>query len=186
MLVSAPNDGGYAWSPRYLAPMLTALYAGILCMVFRWGALRRRWAWRLLIVGLCVHAVQFTHQGMQILQQTSRQNLAYSRALQEFPAEHIVFDTAPAIGFLSEDILDTKRLYMALNTGDAQALVNRLRETGTEQFLYLRTPLGPPVFRESMPVTVAGYKGQYVSAVQQNVQGLQIHLMRWQPAGDQR
>lgn len=184
VLLSAPNDGGYAWSPRYLAPMLTALYAGILTIVYRWGALRRRWVWRLIILGLCLHAVQFTHQGMQILQQTSRQNLSYSRAIQELNVDYVIFDTAPTIGFLSEDIIDSKRLYMALNDADAQALVDRLRATGVERWLYLRTPFGPPVFQANMAVSNPRYaSGAYASVLQQNVQGMQIHLMQWQSSG---
>ncbi len=174
VLVIAPNDGGYSWSPRYLACVFAPLYLCTLAIFWRWAPLQR-WYIFVLLGALAIYSLEFTHRGMKILQQTSKQNLAYSQAIESFALDVVVFDAAPAVGFLSEEILSNKRLYMATEEDTARALVARLAATGVSEFLYLRTPLGGPALQLEMP---AGDGGLYRSVQNKNAGGMQIHRMR--------
>lgn len=184
VLITAPNDAGYSWSPRYLAFVFVPLYLVILMTILRWPAFRR-WYTIAPIVLLFMYGVHFTHTGMKILQRTSKQNLQYAQAIQTLSVDVLVIDIPPAIGFLSEEILNQKRIYMAQEPADADALMLRLAAAGVNEFIYIRTPLGQPILQLTMPVKNAAADAKtgqatkaYRSVRQVAAGGMQLHVMR--------
>lgn len=175
VLVVAPNDGGYSWSPRYLACVFAPLYLCILAIFWRWKILHRFYIYAAL-AALALYSVHFTHTGMKILQRTSKQNLTYSRAVESFDLDLIVFDAPPAMGFLSEKILSEKRIYMALDKESARDLAARLAETGVREFIYIRTPLRAPSLELETRLDGGGV---FRSTERSDVGGMQIHRMRF-------
>ena len=185
VLITAPNDAGYSWSPRYLAFVFVPLYLCILTMLLRWPVLRR-WYVTVGLGLLFAHAAHFTHAGMKILQRTSKQNLQYSQAIEKLSSDVLVIDAAPAIGFLSENLLNQKRIYMTLAKDNAQALMNQLAATGVREFIYIRTPLREPTLELTMPVnSTAGGAFRSSGTPDAVVDGMQLYVMRLQPGGIQ-
>ncbi|MEQ9365808.1 MAG: hypothetical protein RIF32_16310 [Leptospirales bacterium] len=177
VLIVAPNDGGYSWSPRYLACVFAPLYLCIFAIFRRWRALHR-WYVFAALAALAVYSLNFTHRGMKILQRTSKQNLAYSSAIQSFGLDVVVFDAPPTIGFMSEEILSDMRLYMALEKESAGDLLARLAATGVREFLYLRTPLRAPSIALETAIDGDQSSAVFRSVQQKDVGGMQIHHMR--------
>ena len=149
-LAVAPFDGGYSWSPRYLAFALPAFLILTLLVIYSDHKLFQNIITKVLLAILLLYSLNFTHRGMKVIQQASRQNKTQNLLIDKLAhdTDVIVLDHWYLYGMLSKTNLK-KRVFQAHSPEMFANLLKKFDENNISRFVFLAFP---PALHHNSPV----------------------------------
>lgn len=137
-IFTAPFDGGYSWSPRYLAFTLPAYLMLVFLVIFSDHPLIRKRSTRIILFLIITYSLYFVHRGMKIVQQAGKQNQAYDQIISLMlpPSGIIVINNPQIYGIFSRWRLNGK-IYQVTDMERYDRLRNILLTHKTEEILFL-------------------------------------------------
>lgn len=138
--VGSPADGGYSWSPRYLAFALPAYCVLVLSVTFSGHRFFRNKVIGGLLLLLCVYSVAYAHKGMKIVIRATKQKAAYAQMLSVPNVTPIILQSRLIYGALPRELL-LKQVYYTPTPERLHQLLATIRPPVQHFTLITRTPL---------------------------------------------
>jgi hypothetical protein len=151
VVLTAPNDGGAQWGPRYLLlayPPLAILAADTLAYVVRFLGKKRRTGALVPIVAVSMLAV-----GSAWLQRAAYKELRGSKLTYARLVDFVEFETAPGrpvvtdlwwLDQVAASIADSRRFFVVSDADQASEVVHRLNEAKEPSITLIRHPVDSP------------------------------------------
>ena len=152
VIAITPGDGGYSWSPRYLALMIAPfLYLAILVCYTLYTKLNFKKTATVLSIGLITYSVVFASMGVKILRSSTKQGTRYDEIIAKFNDSKLILLQANAnretmYVFLSEASYKDSRIFAVFNASDFEELLNRLEKEGVTSFVFASADMLGPKF----------------------------------------
>ena len=167
VVLTAPNDGGAQWGPRYLLlayPPLAILATDTLAYVVRFLGMPRRAARegvkppprggaQRALAGLVIAAVAMLAIGSAWLQRAAYKELRGAKLTYERLVAFVEHETEPGrpvvtdLWFLDQvaaSLADSRRFFVVTDTGEASEVLHRLSEAREQAVTLLRSPIDSP------------------------------------------
>jgi hypothetical protein len=152
VIAITPGDGGYSWSPRYLALMIAPfLYLAILVCYTLYANLGLKKVAVILSIGLISYSVVFASMGVKILRSSTKQGTKYDAIITKFNDSKLILLQAnknreTMYVFLSEASYKNSRIFAVFNHEDFDELLSRLEKEGVNSFIFASADMLGPRF----------------------------------------
>jgi len=125
--LTAPTEGGYGWSPRFLSLTLLPYLLLVLLVLFSGHPWFRSRLAVFCYIGILLYSANFVQTGIRIVQRASRQKEMQNKIFDHHQAPVVVIEGESMYGILDERFLRL-RVFSGHNPQDCGELVKRLAD----------------------------------------------------------